>query len=128
MITRKQLEAYTLLKLQEELHRLGVTNPPNIRDECIEKMLNLSKKKVPSKDSTESQVREAGKSPSMPSTSALTSSTATSSLLDGASNQNQQIPTSEVMLTQLCALLSVALNVRSVVLYSSCRGIAVERW
>lgn len=42
----------------------------------------------------------------MPGTAALTSTTTTGSLLDGASNQNQQIPTSEVMLTQLCALMS----------------------
>lgn len=61
MITRKQLEAYTLLKLQE-LQRQGITIFPTTREECIDKILSLSKRKAPSKNSIESQIREAGKS------------------------------------------------------------------
>lgn len=106
MITRKQLESFTLAKLQEELLRFGISNPPVEHTTCFDLLLDLWKGKISHGDTSEFQALEAeGNANSPSSTAAQPSFEGNNTLLKQTSNNESHKSSTESGLPHFCEMM-----------------------
>ncbi|KMQ85524.1 cytochrome c oxidase subunit iv [Lasius niger] len=106
MMSRKQLDLFTLPKLQEELLLFGISNPSNNHTACVDMLLNCYEKSKSNRSLMSNQAQEADGTADSPKSSAAQPTLEVSDILSSqASNQVFQESASENTLSQLCLYL-----------------------
>lgn len=106
MMSRKQLDKFTLAKLQDELLHFGITNPPNNHTACVDMVLDCLEKSTSNRNTMSSQAQEADGTADSPKSSTVQPSLEVSNILSSqASNQISQKSASDNMLSQFCLLM-----------------------
>ncbi|CAL1671940.1 unnamed protein product [Lasius platythorax] len=71
MMSRKQLDKFTLAKLQDELLHFGITNPPNNHTACVDMVLDCLEKSTSNRNTMSSQAQEADGTADSPKSSTV---------------------------------------------------------